>query len=67
MLTNFVDRNVNNILIVNEYERSEPAERMLRTRKSLTFPRCSFCELLPKEYLDDLKGVVILAPLGARF
>jgi hypothetical protein len=67
MLTNFVDRNVGDILIVNEYDRSEPAERMLRTRKSLTFPRCSFCELLLKEYLDELRGDVILTPLSERF
>jgi len=67
MLTNFVDRDVGDILIVNEYDRSEPAERMLRTRMSLTFPRDSFCELLLKEYLDELRGDLILAPLGARF
>ena len=34
MLTNIVDRNVGDILIVNEYDRSEPAEKMLCTRKS---------------------------------
>jgi hypothetical protein len=68
MLTNFIDRNVGDILIVDEYDSSEAAEGMLRTRKSLMSPRGPFCVLLPKEYLVELLGgEVILAPLGARF